>query len=91
MLVNLIVPHYVGLAQASGLFPCSPHHVSAGFAAGEQGPTSFQHRGVRFKGGVHAVYDLRCVVCGGWCVVVRWDACAVYNRVNVRCKMHGAL
>ena len=89
MLVNLIVPHYVGLA--SGLFPCSPHHVSAGFAAGEQGPTSFQHRGVRFKGGVHAVYDLRCVVCGGWCVVVRWDACAVYDRVHVRCIMHGAL
>ncbi len=48
---------------------------------------------------MHAVYDLRCVVCGGWCDVVWWDACAVYDgvhvrcngRVHVRCIMHGAL
>jgi len=58
-----------------------------------------QHRGVRFKRGVQAMYDLRYVVCGGWCVVVWWGACAVYDGVHVRCNgrvhvryiMHGAL
>jgi len=37
---------------------------------------------------------MRCMIygaCGGWCVVVRWDACAVYDRVHVLCIMHGAL